>query len=141
MLQPDDWRPRRWRVALVADETRQGALAAFVRRHRDAFRNWELVAPLATGEGLRDVPGLRVRTRHAGSAGPEIELGAELAAGELDAMIYLRDPLAHRAGEDDGAALLWLADAHNVALAINLASAECLVRALAPEGMLAARGG
>jgi methylglyoxal synthase len=58
----------------------------------------------------------------------------------IDALIFLRDPLTAQPHEPDIAALLRVADVHNVALATNLASAECLVRALMPEGTPAARG-
>ena len=55
-------------------------------------------------------------------------------------MIFLRDPLTAQPHEPDIAALLRVADVHNVALATNLSSAECLVRGLSPEGALSTRG-
>jgi methylglyoxal synthase len=136
MLNADDWRPRRWRVALVAHDAKKTALVAFVQRYRTQFRDWELLATAATGEALRDTTGLRVRTVLPGPRGGDIQIGAEIAAGEIDAMIFLRDPLTAQPHEPDIAALLRVADVHNVALATNLASAECLVRALSPEGAL-----
>jgi methylglyoxal synthase len=54
-------------------------------------------------------------------------------------LIFLRDPLTAQPHEPDVAAVLRVADVHNVALATNLASAECLVRALSPEGVLSTR--
>jgi methylglyoxal synthase len=136
MLNADDWRPRRWRVALMAHDAKKTALVAFVQRHRAHFRDWELLATAATGEALRDTTGLRVRTVLPGPQGGDVQIGAEIAAGEIDAMIFLRDPLTAQPHEPDIAALLRVADVHNVALATNLASAECLVRALSPEGVL-----
>ena len=140
MLSTDDWRPRRWRVALVAHDAKKAALLAFVQRHRMQFKNWELVATGSTGEALREATALRIRTVLSGSRGGDVQIGAEIAAGEIDALIFLRDPLTAQPHEPDIAALLRVADVHNVALATNLASAECLVRALAPEGALAVRG-
>ena len=140
MLDHDDTGLRRWRVALTAHETKKDALAAFVRRHVAAIRDWELVATAGTGERLQAIPGLRVRTTLPGRRGGHLQLAAGVAAGEIDAMIFLRDPLAVTGPEPDVAGLLRLADVHNVALATNLASAECLVRALAPEIALAVRG-
>jgi methylglyoxal synthase len=140
MLMADDWRPRRWRVALVAHDAKKTALVAFLQRYRSRFKDWELLATASTGEALRDATGLRVRTVLAGSRGGDIQIGAEIAAGEVDAMIFLRDPLTAQPHEPDIAALLRVADVHNVALATNLASAECLVRALTPEGALSTRG-
>jgi methylglyoxal synthase len=140
MLNADDWRPRRWRVALVAHDAKKGALLAFVQRHRAEFKDWELLATASTGEALRDATALRIRTVLPGSRGGDVQIGAEIAAGEVDALIFLRDPLTAQPHEPDIAALLRVADVHNIALATNLASAECLVRALTPEGALAGRG-
>jgi methylglyoxal synthase len=140
MLTADDERPRHWRVALIAHDVKKPALVAFVQRHRAQFKDWELLATAATGEALRDATGLRVRTVLSGPCGGDIQIGAELAAGEIDALIFLRDPLTPQPHEPDVTAVLRVADVHNVALATNLASAECLVRALSPEGVLSTRG-
>ena len=91
-------------------------------------------------EPLARTAGLRIRTVLPGPQGGDVQIGAEVAAGEIDALIFLRDPLTAKPHEPDIAALLRVADVHNVALATNLASAECLVRALTPEGALAGRG-
>jgi methylglyoxal synthase len=139
MLNPEEWRPRRWRVALVAHDAKKAALVAFVQRHRTAFKDWELLATASTGEALRDATALRIRTVLPGPRGGDVQIGAEIAAGEIDALIFLRDPVTVQPHEPDIAALLRVADVHNVALATNLSSAECLVRALTPEGTLAAR--
>ena len=140
MLTADDERPRRWRVALIAHDVKKPALVAFVQRHRAQFKDWELLATAETGEALRDATGLRMRTVLSGPCGGDIQIGAELAAGEIDALIFLRDPLTAKPHEPDVTAVLRVADVHNVALATNLASAECLVRALSPEGVLSTRG-
>jgi methylglyoxal synthase len=135
----DEGRTRRWRVALVAHDAKKAALVAFVQRHRGQFKDWQLLATAATGEALRDATGLRLRTVLPGPCGGDIQIGAELASGEIDALIFLRDPLTAQPHEPDVAAVLRVADVHNVALATNLASAECLVRALSPEGVLSTR--
>jgi methylglyoxal synthase len=139
MLNADDWRPRRWRVALVAHDAKKTGLVAFVTRHRATFKDWELLATAATGAALREATGLRVRTVQPGPRGGDVQIGAEIAAGEIDALIFLRDPLTAQPYEPDITTLLRVADVHNVAFATNLASAECLVRALRPEGALSIR--
>jgi methylglyoxal synthase len=139
MLTADDRGQRRWRVALVAHDAKTPALVAFVQRHRFCFKDWELLATASTGEALRDATGLRVRTVLDGSRGGDVQIGAEMASGEIDALIFLRDPLTAGPHESDVAPLLRVADVHNVAVATNLAGAECLVRALIPERTLSAR--
>jgi len=47
--------------------------------------------------------------------------------GEIDFVIFLRDPLTAQPHEPDVSALLRVCDVHNVPLATNLATAEALV--------------
>ncbi len=128
-----DGSPRRWRVALIAHDAKKATLVTFALRHRGQFSSWELLATASTGEALREALGIRLRTVLPGPHGGDVQLGAEMAAGEIDALIFLRDPLSAQSHEPDVAVLLRVADIHNVAVATNLATAECLVRALAPE--------
>jgi methylglyoxal synthase len=139
MLTADDRSPRRWRVALLAHDAKEPSLVAFVKRHRACFKDWELLATASTGDVLRDATGLRVRTVLDGSRGGDLQIGSEMASGEIDALIFLRDPLTAGPHEPDVTALLRVADVHNVAVATNLAGAECLVRAFSPAGTLSTR--
>jgi methylglyoxal synthase len=72
--------------------------------------------------------------------GGDAQIGAEIATGEIDALIVLQDPLTAKPREPDVAPLVRLADLRNVPVATNLATAECLVWALAPEVLLVERG-
>jgi methylglyoxal synthase len=131
----DEWSSHRWRVALLADPLRLTSLTALVGRHRLRLAGWAIVTLLPTADALAPHVGRkRLTVLPAGRAG-QAALGAALAMGELDGLIALGDPAA--AASQDGLdlpALGRLAERHNVALATNLASAECLVRALAAEG-------
>jgi methylglyoxal synthase len=98
------------------------------------------VAPACLAGAVRNATGLRVRAVLPAAQGGTLQIGAEVAAGELDALVFLRDPLAAPPHQSEGVALLRIADLHNVAVATNLAGAECLVRALCAEPALSARG-
>ena len=56
---------------------------------------------------------------------------AVVAAGVINAVIFLRDPLTAQPHEPDITALLRVCDVHNVPLATNLATAELIVTELA----------
>jgi methylglyoxal synthase len=129
----EEWEAHRWRVALIAHDAKKGELVAFARRHREELASWSLVATRATGQILRREADLDPRTVLSGPLGGDVQIGAELAAGEIDALIFLRDPLTAQPHEPDITALLRVADIHNVPVATNLASAECLARGLAPD--------
>lgn len=134
MADEHEWGWRRWRVALIAHDAKKADLVAFIRRHQKQVTDWSLTATQATAAMLRQELELKVREVLPGPRGGDLEIGAEIASGEIDALIFLRDPLTAQPHEPDIAALLRVADVHNIPVATNLASAGCLVRALAPEG-------
>jgi methylglyoxal synthase len=59
--------------------------------------------------------------------GGDQQIGAMVAGGELEAVIFLRDPLAAQPHEPDISALMRVCDVHNVPLATNLATAEAVL--------------
>jgi methylglyoxal synthase len=65
-----------------------------------------------------------------GPEGGDQQIGAMVANGEVNAVIFLRDPLTAHPHEPDVSALLRVCDVHNVPLATNLATAEAIVRLL-----------
>ena len=64
----------------------------------------------------------------AGPEGGDLEIGARFVAGEVDAVVFHRDPLTSHPHAPDIQALLKVCDIHGVPLAPNLASAESLHR-------------
>jgi methylglyoxal synthase len=141
----DDDHPRRWRVALYADEIQRPGLEGFAARVQSGLAGWDLRAPGVLAAALEGL-GLRVRPLPGPPRAAIQAIAADLASGELDALIVLRDAFAAGAAAAEATLLLRLADLHQVATATNLATAECLVRGLAPRsrgletGRMAAAG-
>ncbi|MDI3256828.1 MAG: methylglyoxal synthase [Kyrpidia sp.] len=121
------------RVALIAHDEKKTDMVALVRRHVDAFRHAAVVATGTTGRLVQEHTGLPVIRVQSGPYGGDQQIGAQVAAGELDAVIFLRDPLTAQPHEPDITALLRVCDVHNVPLATNVATAELLLRSLFPD--------
>jgi methylglyoxal synthase len=62
-----------------------------------------------------------------GPLGGDLQIGAMIASGKIDYVIFLRDPLTAQPHEPDVSALLRVCDVHNVPLATNLASATAII--------------
>jgi methylglyoxal synthase len=118
------------RVALIAHDEKKSDLIAFVERHARGLRACELVATGTTGTRLREETGLDVERKQSGPLGGDLQIGGEVAAGELDAVVFFRDPLTAQPHEPDVSALLRICDVHDVPLATNPASAEHVVSGL-----------
>ena len=121
------------RLALIAHDEKKDILTHFVREHQDIISNFKLIATGTTGKRLQERTGLEVERMESGPLGGDQMIGAEVAKGKLNGIIFLRDPLTAQPHEPDITALLRVCDVHNVPLATNLATAEYLVHGLRSE--------
>ncbi len=117
-------------IALIAHDAKKQDMVAFIRRFEAALARHRLIATAATGQLIRDSTGLRVETVLSGPQGGDVQIAARVAAGEVDMVIFLRDPLAAQAHEPDIAALLRVCEVHNVPLATNIAGAQILISSI-----------
>ncbi|ELY97480.1 methylglyoxal synthase [Natrialba chahannaoensis JCM 10990] len=118
------------RLALIAHDEKKAALIEFATRYESTLTDCDLVATGTTGKRLQEETELEIERKESGPYGGDLMIGAEVAADELDGIVFLRDPLRAQPHEPDISALLRICDVHDVALATNLASAELLVEGL-----------
>ncbi len=119
------------RLALVAHDTRKSHLKAWVRRHAKALAGHRLVCTGGTGRMVAEVaPDLTVRRLQRGSRGGDQQLGALVATGELDAVIFFADPTVAHGGDADLQALTRLAMLHDTPLALSPGAADLLAASL-----------
>ena len=117
-------------IALIAHDAKKPDMLAFIRRFEAALAKHRLVATALTGQLIRDSTGLRVETVLSGPQGGDLQIGARVAAGEVDMVIFLRDPLAAQPHEPDIAALLRVCEVHNVPFVTNIAGAQILISSI-----------
>lgn len=118
------------RIALIAHDKKKDDMVDFVRRYKDIFEDHQLFATGTTGRLITEIVGVNVHRLLSGPLGGDQQIGAKVAQGDMDFVIFLRDPLTAQPHEPDVAALLRICDVHCVPLATNLASAEIFVKAL-----------
>lgn len=116
------------KVALIAHDKKKIDLAMFVREWKDVFCKCELFCTKTTGSILKEKIGLEmIRTFESGPYGGDLQIGAMIVSGEIDFVIFLRDPLTAQPHEPDVSALLRVCDVHNIPLATNLATSQAIV--------------
>jgi methylglyoxal synthase len=118
-------------LALIAHDGKKEALIAWARENRDVLLGRQLVATATTGRLLEVEVGLQVLKMLSGPLGGDLQIGAMVATNQVEAVIFLRDPLTPHPHEPDISALTKVCDTHNVPLATNLATATLLFAALA----------
>lgn len=122
------------RLALVAHDNRKAQLRAWVLRHGAALTGHRLICTGGTGAMLSEtVPSLSVQRLQRGARGGDQQLGALIATGELDAVIFFADPTLAHGGDVDLQALTRLAILHDTPLVLSPSAADALIAALLPR--------
>ncbi|MBF8265850.1 MAG: mgsA [Dehalococcoidia bacterium] len=114
-------------IALVAHDSRKEDMVQLVKAHSENVAKLMLVATRSTGQLVQERAKLPVTLVQSGPLGGDQQIGALVANGEVDAVIFLRDPLTAHPHEPDVSALLRVCDVHNVPLATNIATAEAIL--------------
>lgn len=118
------------RIALVAHDKKKPAIVALAAEFLESLRTCQLCATGTTGGLIAQQLGLDVERLMSGPLGGDLQIGARLATGELDLVIFLRDPMTAQPHEPDINALVRACDVHDIPCATNEATARILLRDL-----------
>jgi methylglyoxal synthase len=123
------------RIGLVAHDQKKPAIIAWAKRHEPFLRRQALFATGTTGRLLRDAyPTLEITLLKSGPHGGDQQLGAMIAEGRLDGLIFFSDPLSALPHDVDVKALIRLSTLYNIPIACNEATADMIVTAWSQQG-------
>ena len=114
-------------IALIAHDRKKDDIVAFVRAHAPILSRYNLIATGTTGQRIQEGTGLPVERMLSGPIGGDAQIAAQVATGQVIAVIFLIDPLYAQPHEPDIQGLLRICEVHNIPLATNLATAEAIV--------------
>lgn len=115
------------RIGLVAHDYRKRDLLDWVEYNRERLSEHELYGTGTTGGMIADKLGLEVHRFMSGPLGGDQQLGAAVAQGNLDILIFFWDPLLAQPHDVDVKALLRIAIVYNIPLACSRSSADFLI--------------
>jgi methylglyoxal synthase len=140
------------RIALVAHDNRKQDLAEWTRWNADQLRRHDLICTGTTGKLIDRVLNEEIRegsTRRtakpitllrSGPLGGDQQLGAMIAEGKVDLLIFFWDPMQPQPHDVDVKALLRIAVVYNTPIACNRSSADFMIssplieESYSPEG-------
>jgi methylglyoxal synthase len=119
------------RIALVAHDRKKDTMVELAREFHGLLSQCTLCATGTTGGRLIDEVGLTVERLLSGPWGGDLQIGARLSQGEIDMVIFLRDPMTAQPHEPDINALVRACDVHDVPCATNLSTARLVLSRIA----------
>ena len=119
--------PANKRIALVAHDGCKADLLEWAKHNRAALLRHDLYATGGTGALIKAETGLEVHRFMSGPLGGDQQIGAAIATGQLDLLVFFWDPLQPQPHDPDVKALLRLAVLHNIPTASNRATADFLI--------------
>ena len=119
---------RRKCIALIAHDEKKDDMAAFALQYEKALSQAMFIATATTGgKVLVACPGLDVTRLKSGPLGGDQQIGALIATGEVDVLVFFVDPLTPMPHDVDVKALMRLAIVYDIPMALNRATAEHLL--------------
>lgn len=118
------------RIGLVAHDKKKPAMVEWTQRNFDKLSRHRLCATGTTGGAIVAATGLEVELLKSGPLGGDAELGARIAEGALDVLVFFQDPLTAMPHDVDVKALTRLATLYDVLFACNLATADAVLAAI-----------
>jgi len=123
-------------LALVAHDAKKEMMVSFVERHEGKLKDFNLVATGTTGGRILEAcPSLAITRLKSGPLGGDQQIGAMMCDRKMSALIFFVDPLSPMPHDVDVKALMRLAVVYDIPMALNLATAEILLRSARLAGL------
>lgn len=116
------------RIALIAHDGKKDDMVAWCVANQDELKKHFLCGTGTTSALIAEATSLPVKAYKSGPLGGDQQIGARIAEGEIDMMIFFWDPLEAQPHDPDIRALLRIAVVYDIPVATNPATADFLIK-------------
>ena len=114
-------------IALIAHDNKKQDIIRWATENKQTLSRFSLCGTGTTAKLVSQATGLDVKGYLSGPMGGDLEIGACVAEGTIDAIVFLWDPLEAQPHDPDVKALLRIAVVYDIPIATNVATANCII--------------
>ena len=116
------------KIALIAHDKKKDEIIQLAIKYKDILSSHDLYATGTTGTLIMGETALSINRMKSGPLGGDQQIGAKIADGGIDIVIFFSDPLTSQPHDPDVKALLRIAQVYDIPMAINSATAEYVIK-------------
>ena len=114
-------------IALIAHDNKKAEMVNWAMRNKEILAKFNLSGTGTTAKLVADATDLKVKRFLSGPLGGDQQIGAKIAEGKIDLVIFFWDPLESQPHDPDVKALLRIAVVYDIPIATNKASADFVI--------------
>ena len=114
-------------IALIAHDNKKSEIIEWAKNNKEILSKHELCGTGTTSRLVSEATGLTVKGYKSGPLGGDQQIGAKIAEGLIDAVIFFWDPLQAQPHDPDVKALLRIAVVYDIPIATNKATADYII--------------
>ncbi len=118
------------RIALIAHDNMKPTIVEWCVKNREVLAQHFLCGTGTTAKKISEAANLPVFAYLSGPLGGDQQIGARVANGEIDIIIFFSDPLTAMPHDPDVKALLRIAQVYDIPIANNKSTADCIIKSL-----------
>ena len=115
------------KIALIAHDNKKQEIIQWAKENISILSKHELCRTGTTAKLVSEATGMTVKRYLSGPLGGDQQIGAKIAEGEIDVVVFFWDPLQAQPHDPDVKALLRIAVVYDIPIATNEMTANYIV--------------